>query len=91
MFSAIASVLQLIVQPCYDIVGNWWVAILMFTLITKVILMPMALWVQWNSIKMVQIMPAINRLKVKHFGDRETIGEKQNQLNKEQGYHPLLS
>ena len=91
MFEAIASVLQLIVQPCYQLVGNWWLAILLFTLITKVILMPMALWVQWNSIKMVQIMPAINRLKVKHFGDRETIGEKQNQLNKEKGYHPLLS
>ena len=91
MFSAIASVLQLIVQPCYALTGNWWISILLFTLITKVILMPMALWVQWNSIKMVQIMPAINRLKVKHFGDRETIGELQNKLNKEQGYHPLLS
>ncbi|MBQ3300553.1 MAG: YidC/Oxa1 family membrane protein insertase, partial [Eggerthellaceae bacterium] len=48
-------------------------------------------WVQWNSIKMVQIMPEINRLKVKYFGDSETIGEKQNELNKKNGYHPLLS
>ncbi|MBQ9041894.1 MAG: membrane protein insertase YidC [Eggerthellaceae bacterium] len=91
MFSAIASVLQLIMQPCYDLTGNWWVAILLFTVIVKAVLMPMAVWVQWNSIKMVQIMPAINRLKVKYFGDRETIGEKQNELNKEAGYHPLLS
>ncbi|MBO4365854.1 MAG: membrane protein insertase YidC [Eggerthellaceae bacterium] len=91
MFSAIASVLQLIVDPCYALTGNWWLAILLFTLITKVILIPMSLWVQWNSIKMVQIMPAVNRLKVKYFGDRETIGERQNQMNKEQGYHPLLS
>ena len=83
--------MQLIVQPCYELTGNWWIAIALFTVITKVILMPMALWVQWNSIKMVQIMPALNRLKVKHFGDRETIGEKQNELNKEKGYHPLLS
>ena len=91
MFSAIADVLQLIVQPCYDLTGNWWIAILLFTLITKVILIPMSMWVQWNSIKMVQIMPQINRLKVKYYGDRETIGEKQNELNKEAGYHPLLS
>ena len=91
MFSAIASVLQLIVQPCYELTGNWWAAILLFTLITKIILIPMSLWVQWNSIKMVQIMPAINRLKVRYFGDTETIGEKQNELNKEAGYHPLLS
>ncbi len=91
MFEAIASVLQLIVQPCYDLTGNWWVAILLFTLITKVILIPMSLWVQWNSIKMVQVMPELNRLKVKYFGDRETIGEKQSELNKRVGYHPLLS
>ena len=91
MFKAVADVLQLIVDPCYALTGNWWIAILLFTLITKVILMPMALWVQWNSIKMVQIMPELNRLKVKHFGDRETISELQNELNKEKGYHPLLS
>ena len=91
MFSAIASVLQVIVDPCYALTGNWWLAILLFTLITKVILIPMSAWVQWNSIKMVQIMPDVNRLKVKYFGDRETIGERQNKMNKEKGYHPLLS
>ena len=91
MFSAIADVLQLIVQPCYQLTGNWWAAIFLFTVITKVILMPMALWVQWNSIKMVQVMPELNRLKVKYFGDRETIGEKQNELNKKKHYHPMLS
>ena len=51
----------------------------------------MSLWVQKNSIVMVQIMPALNRLKVQYFGDRETIGEKQNEMYKEKGYHPLLS
>lgn len=91
MFSAIASVLQLIVQPCYELTGNWWVAILLFTLITKVILLPMSLWCQKNAIVMVQLMPDLNRLKVKYFGDRETIGEKQNELYKKKHYHPMLS
>lgn len=91
MFSAIADVLSLIVRPCYDLTGNWWLAILLFTIITKIILIPMSLWVQKNSIVMVQIMPALNRLKVQYFGDRETIGEKQNEMYKEKGYHPLLS
>lgn len=91
MLEAIASVLSLIVQPCYDLTGNWWIAILLFTLITKVILMPMALWVQKNAIVMVQLMPDLFRLKIKYFGDSETIGEKQNALYKEKHYHPLLS
>ncbi len=82
---------MLIVQPCYDISGNWWISILLFTLITKVILFPMSLWCQWNSIVMVKIMPALNRLKIKYYGDKETIGEKQNEMYKEKHYHPMLS
>lgn len=87
----LASALNLIMQPCYQLTGNWWLAILLFTVIVKVILLPMSLWCQKNSIVMVQLMPELNRLKVKYFGDRETIGDKQNQLYKQRKYHPLLS
>ena len=91
IFSAVADVLQLIVQPCYALTGNWWISILLFTLITKVVLLPMSLWVQKNSIIMVNVMPEINRIKVKYYGDREAIGEKQQAVFKEKHYHPLLS
>ena len=66
-------------------------AILLFTVIIKIVLMPLSLWCQWNSIVMVKIMPELNRIKVKYFGDAETIGEKQTLLNKKHHYHPLLS
>lgn len=88
---ALAQVLSLIMQPCYDLTGNWWLAILLFTVVVKIILMPVALWCQKNAIVMVQLMPDLNRLKIKYFGDAETIGEKQNQLYKEKHYHPLIS
>ena len=64
---------------------------MLFTLITKVILLPLSLWCQKNSIVMVQLMPELNRIKIKHYGDRETIGEEQAALNKRMHYHPLLS
>lgn len=87
----LAQVLDLIMRPCYQLTGNWWLAILLFTVIVKIILFPMSLWCQKNSIVMVQLMPELNRIKVKHFGDRETIGDKQHELYKERKYHPLLS
>lgn len=87
----LAQVLNLIMQPCYQLTGNWWLTILLFTVIIKIILMPLSLWCQWNSIVMVKIMPDLNRIKVKYFGDAETIGEKQTELNKKHHYHPLLS
>lgn len=89
--SVVTDLLMLVMQPCYDLTQNWWLAILLFTIITKIILLPMSLWCQWNSIIMVKLMPDLNRIKIKHFGDGETIGEKQNALYKERHYHPLLS
>ena len=91
MLDALAQLLSHVMQPCYDLTGNWWASIALFTLIIKVVLMPLALWCQYNSIVMVRIMPALNRVKVQYFGDAETIGERQTQLNKEYHYHPMLS
>lgn len=91
MLEALAHVFSFIVQPCYDLTGNWWMAILLFTAIIKIVLMPLSLWCQWNSIVMVKIMPDLNRIKVKYFGDAEAIGERQTELNKKHHYHPLLS
>ena len=87
----LADAFSLIVDPCYALTHNWWLAILLFTVIIKIVLMPMALWVQKNSIVMVQLMPALNRIKIRYFGDAETIGEKQTALYKEKRYHPMLS
>lgn len=87
----LADLFTKVMEPCYALSGNWWVTIALFTAIIKIVLMPLTLWCQWNSIIMVKLMPALNRIKVKYFGDAETIGEKQNELNKEYHYHPLLS
>nr|WP_197678278.1 YidC/Oxa1 family membrane protein insertase [Parolsenella massiliensis] len=91
MFSWITDIFMAIMQPCYELTHNWWATILLFTLIAKLVLMPLSLWCQWNSIVMVRMMPALNRVKAKYFGDQEQIGERQSQLNKEYHYHPLLS
>ena len=91
MFSWITDIFMAIMRPCYELTHNWWATILLFTLIAKVVLMPLSLWCQWNSIVMVRMMPALNRVKVKYFGDQEQIGERQSELNHEYHYHPLLS
>lgn len=91
MLEAFASLLWLIVQPLYDLTGNWWIAILLFTVVIKLLMLPLSLWVQQSAILMVQLMPALNRINVKFFGDREAIGEAQSKLYKERHYHPMVS
>ena len=76
---------------CYRMVGHYLAAILIFTLLTKVILFPVSLWTHRNGITMIRLMPELNRLKVKYYGDKDTIAEKTQALYKQRGYHPLAS
>jgi len=80
-----------LIKQCYRICGNYALAIVLFTLITKLVLLPISVWTHKNSIRMIEIQPEINELKARYFGQNDIIGEKQTQIFKEKGYHPLLS
>ena len=73
---------------CYNIVHNYGLAIIVFTLLTKIILLPVSVMVQKNSIKMVRMYPEINRIKAKYFGNKDMISEEEYQLYKRENYHP---
>ena len=76
---------------CYGLCRNYGLAILLFTLLSKIVLLPISVWLQKNSIKMVKMQPEINRLKVAHFGDPDAIAEGQSAIFKREKYHPLAS
>lgn len=76
---------------CWQLVGNYGLAIILFTLVSKLVLLPISVWIQKNSILMVKIQPDVNFLKVKHYGDTEAIAEGQAKLFKQYKYHPTLS
>lgn len=80
-----------LLHRCYDVSHNYGLAIPLFALLTKVVLFPISLWTQRNSIKMVELMPELNRLKITYYGDRDTIAEETQKLYKQMGYHPLAS
>lgn len=76
---------------CYQLVGNYGVAIILFTLATKLVLMPISVWIQKNSILMVKIQPEINFLKAEMQGNIDAIADGQSKLYKREHYHPMLS
>ncbi|MCQ2435946.1 MAG: YidC/Oxa1 family membrane protein insertase, partial [Clostridia bacterium] len=80
-----------IMKWCWELCGNYGLAIILFTLTTKFIILPLSVSVQKNSIKMVQIQPEINFLKAKYYGDRDTIAEEETKLYKRVGYSPFAS
>lgn len=60
----LSQIFSSIIDVCYSLLGNYGLAIIVFTLLTKIILLPVSLWTQRNSIKMVEMMPDLNRLKI---------------------------
>lgn len=75
---------------CYRLIHNYGLTIVLFTLLTKIIMMPISVMVQKNSIKMVKMYPEMNRIKAKCFGNKDMISEEQYQLYKKEHYHPML-
>ena len=76
---------------CWQLAGNYGLAIILFTLATKVVLLPVSIWIHKNSIQMVKIQPDINFLKARLYGNSDAIAEEQTKLFKKQHYHPMLS
>ena len=85
----IGSVLSVVMDGCFAICGNYGWAIILFTLASKIILLPLSIWVHVNGLKMVRMMPEINWLKVNHYGDADAIAEGQAALYKREKYHPV--
>lgn len=83
--------LEWIMNACYGICSNYGIAIILFTLISKIVLLPVSIWVQKNSIKMVKMQPELNEVKVKFFGDGERISEEEFKVYKKYHYSPFVS
>ena len=77
----ICAPLGWLMRAAYNLTGNYGLAVILFTLMTKVILLPVSLWVHVNGIKMVKLEPAVNRLKVKYFGDPDKIADEQGSFD----------
>lgn len=74
---------------CYRLIPNYGLAIILFTLLTKIILLPLSLWVQKNSIKMIKLQPEVNLITAKYAGSPELASEEQLALYKREKYKPL--
>ncbi|MBR3643593.1 MAG: YidC/Oxa1 family membrane protein insertase [Parasporobacterium sp.] len=88
--TVLGNFFSVILNWCNGLTGNFWWAIVVFTLITKIILLPVSVLVQKNSIKMVKMYPEMNRIKARYFGNKDKISEEQYLLYKRENYHPML-
>lgn len=79
-----------VMSLCYGVVHNYGWTIILFTFLTKIILLPVSVMVQKNSIKMVKMYPEMNHIKAKCLGNKDMIAEEEYRLYKRENYHPML-
>lgn len=91
MIALLSVPLGYLMNFCYQACANYNFAIIVFAFLTKIILLPISIWVHKNTIKIVQIQPEINFMKAKFFGDLDRIASEQAHIFKRAKYNPLAS
>ena len=71
-------------------VGNFGIAILLLTVIVKILFFPLANRAYENMFKMKQIQPELAKLKEKFSEDKLRLNQEMMALNKKAGVNPLL-
>lgn len=86
----LGNILEPVMTWCYSISDSYAVAIFLFTVFSKIILIPLTVFLQFNSIKMIKMQPDINFAKAEFGSDKERMGEEQLKLYERYDYHPML-
>jgi YidC/Oxa1 family membrane protein insertase len=74
----------------YSVLGDqFWLAIIFFTIIIRVVMTPLMLPQQRSAKKMQEIQPRLKELQKKYAKDREKLAQEQMKLYKEAGVNPM--
>ncbi len=87
--TSICKILVKILNAFYKVLPNYGVAILLLTILVKLILFPLTRKSQMSMYKMQQLQPLISKLKEKHKGDKQRMGQEQMKLFKQHGVNPM--
>ncbi len=80
-----------IMRLIYELVDNYAVAILLFTIITRLVLLPISYRQQYNSAKMQRLNPKLEKLRQKYKNDQKKMQEAQQKLYQEENINPMSS
>ncbi|MBQ8824783.1 MAG: YidC/Oxa1 family membrane protein insertase [Ruminococcus sp.] len=80
-----------VMKVIYDLVKNYGVAILLFTIFTKILLFPISYKQQKNTIKTQSLSPKLEKLKKKYKDDPQKLQQAQMQLYQDENVNPSAS
>ena len=85
IFKIIAIPLGWLLKIIYDVVSNYGLALLLFTLVTKIILFPLSWKQKKSSIRMAAVQPLINEVNKKYANNPQKRNEEMMRIQQENG------
>lgn len=87
--SAITNALLAVIEWIYTIVRNHGWSIVIFTVLIRLVLVPLDVQSRKGMRKMQKIQPQLNALQKKYANDRAKLQQKQSELMRKERYSPL--
>lgn len=84
----ISQILGSLLYWVYSIVQNYGVALILFTILTKILLLPLNMKQTESTKKMNEINPKMKAIQEKYKNDKEKMNQKLMELYKEEKYNP---
>ncbi|MGN0623768.1 MAG: YidC/Oxa1 family membrane protein insertase [Oscillospiraceae bacterium] len=89
--SLFATPLGWIMKGCYALVHNYGIALLIFTVITRLVTLPLQIKQQKSQAKISMIQPELEKLKKKYAKNQEKLNEETMLLYSKKGINPMAS
>lgn len=86
IFSIISAPFGWVMKFIYDYVGNYGVSLILFTLVTKIILLPLAVKQKKSTIRMSAFQPMIQNIQKKYANNPQKQNEELARLQTEHGF-----
>lgn len=83
------KILQDILQWIYNFTGSYGLAVIIFTILIRLVLTPLEVKSRKGMRRMTVIQPKLNELQKKYANDKAKLQQKQSELMKKEHYNPL--
>ena len=88
-FSFFAMALFWIMKGCYALTGSWGLAIILLTVLVKIVFFPLTQKAYRSGQAMQAVQPKISELREKYKNDNDTLNKEMMKLFKENNVNPL--
>lgn len=87
--SFLNNLLLTLIKGLYSVINNYALTIIVFTILIKLLVMPLNLGSRRSTMKMSAVQPKVQRLQEKYKNDTDKLNQKMQELYKEEGVSPL--